>query len=142
MRKIDHIFVHCTASRPTASVFAIKEEFRRKGWKNPGYHYLIDAAGHVTQLLSDGRVANGVKGYNGTGLHVAYIGGLNADGLTEDTRTPEQRQALRTLLAVLHRRYPSAPIMGHRDIWGKNPARWQKVCPCFDARKEYHDLQP
>lgn len=27
--------------------------------------------------------------------------------------------------------------MGHRDIWGKNPAKWKKQCPCFDAEKEY-----
>lgn len=30
--------------------------------------------------------------------------------------------------------------MGHRDIWGKNPAKWKKQCPCFDAEKEYAHL--
>lgn len=30
--------------------------------------------------------------------------------------------------------------MGHRDIWGKNPSKWKKQCPCFDAEKEYADL--
>lgn len=27
--------------------------------------------------------------------------------------------------------------MGHRDIWGKDPKKWQKWCPCFDAEAEY-----
>lgn len=27
--------------------------------------------------------------------------------------------------------------MGHRDIWGKNPRNWKKMCPCFDAEAEY-----
>lgn len=30
--------------------------------------------------------------------------------------------------------------MGHRDIWGKNPAKWKKQCPCFDAEEEYAGL--
>lgn len=27
--------------------------------------------------------------------------------------------------------------MGHRDIWGKSPSKWKKMCPCFDAEEEY-----
>ena len=30
--------------------------------------------------------------------------------------------------------------MGHRDIWGKNPSKWKKQCPCFDAEAEYAHL--
>lgn len=142
MRQINTIYVHCTASQPSASVFAIREEFRRKGWKNPGYHYLIEASGKITQLLDDSKIANGVKGHNKDGLHVAYIGGIEANGTPKDTRTEEQKHSLRVLLKVLHGLYPKAHIMGHRDIWGKNPAKWQKSCPCFDAEKEYKDMQP
>ena len=30
--------------------------------------------------------------------------------------------------------------MGHRDIWGKDPSKWKKQCPCFDAEKEYSNI--
>ena len=30
--------------------------------------------------------------------------------------------------------------MGHRDIWGKDPKKWQKWCPCFDAEAEYAEI--
>lgn len=30
--------------------------------------------------------------------------------------------------------------MGHRDIWGKDPKKWQKWCPCFDAESEYAEI--
>ena len=42
-----------------------------------------------------------------------------------------------TLLGALKRKYTDAHIMGHRDIWGKNPKNWKKQCPCFDAEAEY-----
>jgi len=30
--------------------------------------------------------------------------------------------------------------MGHRDIWGKDPSKWKKQCPCFDASSEYANI--
>jgi hypothetical protein len=30
--------------------------------------------------------------------------------------------------------------MGHRDVWGKDPKKWQKWCPCFDAEAEYAEI--
>lgn len=30
--------------------------------------------------------------------------------------------------------------MGHRDIWGKDSRKWKKWCPCFDAEKEYENI--
>ena len=47
-----------------------------------------------------------------------------------------QKEALRRLLKALKERYPRALIVGHRNL---NPL---KACPCFDAVKEYRDLQP
>lgn len=149
MRKIERIFVHCTASNQKASVASILAEFRRKGWRVPGYHWLIDANGKMTQLVDEGIVANGVKGYNSTAIHVAYIGGIDKqhpNGI--DTRTPDQKAALEILLTQLHLRYPNAKIMGHRDISpdtnhnGKVDS-WERIknCPCFDAIPEYAHIQ-
>lgn len=147
MRKIERIFVHCTASHQTASVNDIKNEFKRKGWKNPGYHYIVDPGGAIHQLLDDDKVSNGVRGYNQTAINVAYIGGIDADGKATDNRTEPQKKALAKLLRLLRSRYPDAVILGHRDISPDTdgdgvvePHEWTKMCPCFDAKEEYKDL--
>ena len=75
-RQITHIFVHCTATLPTATVESIQQGWRSIGWKNPGYHYIIKADGTIVQLQPEDKAANGVKGYNANAIHVAYIGGL------------------------------------------------------------------
>ena len=75
--------------------------------------------------------------HNKYSIGVCYEGGLNARGQPADTRTPEQKAALRTLLEDLHRRYPRAVIVGHHDL---NP---MKACPCIEnVSQEYADLQP
>lgn len=145
MRTIKRIFVHCTASYSTATVESIKKEFKNKGWKAPGYHYLVDVDGNVHQLLREESVSNGVKGYNSSAINVAYIGGItkeHPEGI--DTRTEKQKDGLIRILRRLRARYPSAKIMGHRDISedknhnGKiDPWERIKNCPCFDAIPEY-----
>lgn len=140
MRTIKYIFIHCSASSQKLTIDGLLAEFRRKGWKNPGYHYAITPDGKVHQLLDVSEVANGVKGYNSVGIHVAYIGGIDSKAKATDNRTEAQKKALREMVAKLHGQYPTAQIMGHRDIWGTNPAKWQKMCPCFDVRKEYADI--
>lgn len=143
MRQIKRIFIHCTGGWKTATVNDIKAEFAKKGWKNPGYHYLVDYAGKIHQLLSEDKVSNGVKGYNSTAINVAYIGGITNNGekiVEADTRTAAQKAGLISILSVLKKKYPNAIIMGHRDIWGEDPKKWLKQCPCFDAKDEYKNL--
>lgn len=144
MRKIERIFVHCTASSQKTTVSGVLAEFRQKGWRYPGYHYLVSPDGIVTQLLDEKLVSNGVKGFNATSINVAYIGGIRKENrkiVPVDNRTPEQKAALRELLAKLHFKYPEAHIMGHRSIWGEDhPERWKKACPCFNAEAEYNTL--
>lgn len=56
------------------------------------------------------------------------------DGHTpKDTRTPEQKDALRNLLGMLKAAYCKAKIYGHRDFA-------KKACPSFDATKEYQSI--
>lgn len=140
MRKIKRIFVHCTAGSRKATVNDLVTEFRRKGWKNPGYHYVVTADGVIHQLLDESKVSNGVKGYNATSVNVAYTGGVDGSMKPVDNRTEAQKASLIKILRLLRGRYPGAVIMGHRDIWGSDPRKWQKACPCFDAKKEYGGL--
>lgn len=147
MRRIERIFIHCTASHQTASVNEIKAEFKRKGWKNPGYHYLIDAGGTIHQLLDESLVSNGVQGYNSTSINIAYIGGIDTNGVGIDNRTELQKKAIISLLKLLRKRYPDAEILGHRDISPDTNGNgvvdsWERIkeCPCFDARTEYKGI--
>lgn len=146
-RNIRFIAVHCTAGSQRATVADLQAEFRKKGWKKPGYHYVVFPDGRVVQLLDEAKVANGVKGYNSVSIHVAYVGGIDAQGRSVDNRTEAQRRSMLVILKDLHRRYPSARIQGHRDFSpDKNHNgkvdRWERIkeCPCFDAIPEYQDL--
>lgn len=147
MRSIKRIFVHCTAGSQRLKIADLQAEFKRKGWKHPGYHYVIQADGTITQLLGEQFVSNGVKGYNSTAVNVAYMGGIDAQGKAVDNRTPEQKASLVKLLKELKGRYPKAEIMGHRDISPDTNGNgivdpWERIkeCPCFNAKDEYKDI--
>lgn len=147
MRSIKRIFVHCTAGSQKQTVADLLAEFKRKGWRNPGYHVVITPDGKCHQLLDYEKVSNGVKGYNSTSINVAYTGGIDENGKTVDNRTPEQKASLRKLLKEIKGRYPKAEIMGHRDISPDKNGNgivdpWERIkdCPCFNAKEEYKDL--
>lgn len=147
MRKIERIFVHCTAGSQKATVNDIMTEFRRKGWKIPGYHYVVTADGTIHKLLDEDKVSNGVHGYNSTSVNVAYTGGVDAKLKSVDNRTEAQKESLLQLLRELRQRYPGAVIMGHRDISPDKNGNgivdpWERIkdCPCFDAKDEYKSV--
>lgn len=147
MRKIERIFVHCTAGSQRQTVNDLQTEFKRKRWKHPGYHYVVQADGTISQLLDEQLVSNGVKEYNSTSVNVAYMGGIGSEGKATDNRTDAQKESLRKLLKLLKGRYPDAKILGHRDISPDTNGNgvvdtWERIkeCPCFDAITEYKDL--
>lgn len=137
MRDIRRIFVHCTAGSQKQTKNDLLKEFKNKGWKNPGYHYVVFPDGKIEQLLDENEVSNGVQGYNSTSINISYVGGIDRQGRAVDNRTEAQKMALIELLTRLKNKYPNAHIMGHRDIWGKDKSKWKKMCPCFDAEAEY-----
>lgn len=140
MRTITLIVIHCSAVRPdqTSSVAQIDTWHRDRGFKfGVGYHYVVRRNGEIEAGRPEWLVGAHCMNHNKYSIGVCYEGGLNARGQPADTRTPEQKAALRTLLADLHRRYPRAVIVGHHDL---NP---QKACPCIEnVTQEYADLQP
>ena len=132
MRTVTLIIVHCSANKAGSALRMadIDRYHRSLGWKGCGYHFVIPTDGTIEK----GRPVERVN-HNRHSIGVCYIGGLASDGKTPmDTRTPQQRAALRKLLEQLHREYPKALIVGHRDL---NP---RKACPCFDAVGEYSEL--
>jgi N-acetyl-anhydromuramyl-L-alanine amidase AmpD len=74
------------------------------------------------------------KNHNRHSIGICYEGGLDVNGKPADTRTPEQKRAMRELLEKLKKDFPRALIVGHNTFSNKD-------CPCFDI-SEYNDLQP
>lgn len=139
MRKITLIVVHCSANREGCKLRCkdIDRYHRSRGWSCCGYHYVVPTDGTVETGRPPEMAGVHCRNHNRHSIGVCYIGGLASDGKTpKDTRTPEQRAALRTLLTALHESYPSALIVGHHDL---NPL---KACPCLNVTAEYADLQP
>ena len=133
MRNINYIAIHCTATQPESSIASIQNYWKNNlGWKNPGYHYIIDRFGNVINLLPIELVSNGVQGFNSQTINISYVGGIDKSGKPKDTRTEAQKQSILKLLKELRVKFPKAKIQGHRDF-----PNVKKACPSFDAKKEY-----
>lgn len=137
-RRISRIIIHCTAT-PEGKDFTvadIRRMHKAQGWSDIGYHYVIYRDGSIYEGRDINVVGAHCQGYNTGSIGVVYVGGLTAtvpgdssSGSPKDTRTPEQRAALRRLVAQLRRMYPTATVHGHREFANK-------ACPCFDVGRE------
>lgn len=129
MRAINYLVLHCTATSQDAKVESILNYWKNTlGWRNPGYHYIIDKHGVVHNLLPIESVSNGVRGHNSDSINISFIGGVDEDNNSLDNRTPRQILSQVKLLVELKELFPQAKILGHRDFEGVS-----KVCPSFDA---------
>ena len=141
MNKTDSLIIHCSATRAGQNLTAkdIDRIHRARGFNQIGYNYVIRIDGTVEKgrsLAVDGAHCN-TKGFS-------YIGGLDANGKSADTRTIAQRAALRELVAKLCKEYEIIEVLGHRDtspdLDGSGevePKEYIKACPCFDVRSEF-----
>ena len=130
MREINSIFVHCTATRPSQDIGVAKVRawHKARGWSDIGYHYLIKRDGTVQKGRSDKRAGAHTKGYNGTSLGVALVGGISEKGRPQFNYSGAQMKSLETLLQDLCFQYGIEidQIHGHNEVSSK-------ACPCFDV---------
>ena len=145
MRTIDKIIIHCSAgsqSNKAADIihFHLTPMAQGgRGWRTPGYHYIIEADGSIIRAVPEYTPSNGCRGQNAHAINVCYIGGVDLTRKVKgqypplDNRTPAQKTSLLKLLKELRAKYPTAKIYGHRDFA-------PKACPSFDARSEYAEL--
>ena len=128
------IVVHCSGSRcnhPYTMQQLHHDHVVVNGWFYIGYHFYITRDGVVHVCRPIERMGAHALGYNAHSIGICYEGGLSPSGCIADTRTPEQKTAMRQLIIDLHRRFPTIKtVLGHRDLPGV-----QKACPCFDATK-------
>ena len=140
MRTITLIVIHCSAVQPDqmSSAAQIDSWHRERGFHlGIGYHYVVRRNGEIESGRPEWMVGAHCKNHNAHSIGVCYEGGLDIRGQPADTRTAEQKAAMRQLLEDLHRRAPRAVIVGHHDL---NP---HKACPCIEnVAREYADIQP
>lgn len=153
--QIKRIVVHCTAG--FGDIEAIKNYwFKVLKWRTGGYHIVVDLHGVPKVLYPFSKVVNGVKGFNGSSIHISYIGGVDSNNykVAKDTRTVQQKHALELIinqaLDWIDNNGGDATkveIVGHRDLSpdtnrnGKVDS-WERIkeCPSFDAIPEYKKL--
>jgi N-acetylmuramoyl-L-alanine amidase len=134
MRAIDKIIIHCSAT-PEGRVTTV-EDIRRwhkeRGFSDIGYHYVVclDGSVHKGRLLE--QQGAHCLGQNKNSIGVCYIGGVSKTGKSMDTRTKEQKEALKSLVESLKTQYPESVVYGHKDFTNT------KDCPCFNAYEEYN----
>lgn len=144
MRRIDTIIIHCSATKRGADYGAadIEQWHRQRGFRSIGYHYVVRLDGTVEAGRPIEQTGAHCKGWNATSIGICYIGGLDENGKPADTRTPEQKKALKALVGDLKRKYGIRQIIGHRDTSPDRdgdgmvePEEYIKACPCFDVKR-------
>tara|TARA_R110001632_G_scaffold65040_1_gene154421 strand:- start:2671 stop:3102 length:432 start_codon:yes stop_codon:yes gene_type:complete len=139
MRKINKIIVHCTATQESkdVSVDEVRRWHLKRGWRDIGYHFLIQRDGTVEEGRPIEQSGAHTKGHNFDSIGLAYVGGVedkkkNGKWIAKDTRTEAQKDSLIDLLCQLKDTY-GGTIHGHREFAAKS-------CPCFDAKLEYQNI--
>ena len=128
---IKYLVLHCSASRCNQdySVELLRRDHKARGVYDIGYHFYIRKDGKKTQHRMLLEVGAHCIPYNRCSIGICYEGGLDEDGKPANTLTKEQEERITDLLINLHKLFPKAKIVGHRDLPGASP----KECPCFDA---------
>ena len=135
MRKINKIIIHCTAT-PEGRDVSRKEvrqwHTKERGWSDIGYHFLVLLDGSVEEGRPLERTGAHTKGHNWDSIGIAYVGGLDSEMNSKDTRNDKQKDSLVDLLCQLKDAYGGV-IYGHNNYS-------TKACPGFDAKKEYDNI--
>lgn len=135
-RPLREIILHCTATRPewmdgrqTADKVAeVRRWHKARGWRDIGYHFLIDRNGTIASGRPLGETGAHTIGRNSGTIGVALIGGHGAAATDkfEQHFTGAQDVALRQLIAALNAQFGPLAISGHNQ-WAA------KACPGFNV---------
>jgi N-acetylmuramoyl-L-alanine amidase len=130
---IKYLTIHCAATpegRDEKASTISQWDIDRFG--QVSYHYVVELDGTVVNTLSDTLKGAHVGGHNTGNVGVCYVGGVAKDAKTpKDTRTPAQKEALRSIVAKYREKVPGLVVRGHRD-WPDV----SKACPSFDVATE------
>ena len=137
---VTRLIIHCTATpatwraqeTPRQRVEAIRQMHvlpppKGRGWRDIGYHWLIDRDGTVLPGRPEGQIGSHVAGHNAGSIGVSLFGGKTSRHRDPFARnyTPAQEAALLRLIADIGRRTRLSEISGH------NQYDDGKACPGF-----------
>ena len=135
MRQINRIILHCSASKdgvPVTYADLLRIHLAR-GFRKIGYHYIIEPDGTMFTGRPEREIGAHCEGHNADSIGICMLGTLR---FSEDAWKAQAQ-----LVTALLRRYPSAEVVGHRDMSpdldkdGKiEPNEWLKLCPNYDVR--------
>jgi N-acetylmuramoyl-L-alanine amidase len=141
MNKLELMVIHCTDTPPDRDVTG--EMIRRwhtlpqpkgRGWRQVGYSELFHLDGNKETLVyyddddwvDPEEITNGASGYNSRSFHIVYAGGCDKARVPMDTRTPEQKEALKNFVLSFLKKHPTVRVCGHNQLS-------EKACPSFDV---------
>lgn len=129
MLPIKYLTIHCSASpegRADTADQIRKWDIAKFG--QASYHWIVELDGKKVRHMQDKERGAHVAKANTGNIGICYVGGVDKAMKPKDTRTAEQKVALRTLIRTYQERYPGIIVRGHRDWPGVN-----KACPSFDV---------
>ena len=121
-KDIKYLIVHCSDTCSSWVASDIHKLHLKFGWNGIGYHKVIESSGKIVNGRPEFWVGAHVKGYNKQSLGVCLIGKNNFN--------KTQFKSLKQILTEWKSLYPSAEIIGHRDI-----VNTHKTCPNFNVKK-------
>ena len=133
---VTSIFIHCTATpsdwRSGASSEARVEAIRQmhitdRGWRDIGYHWLIDRDGTVLPGRPEAQIGAHVAGHNSGTIGISLFGGITSkmrDPFLKNY-TSRQEVALLDLIEDIRARTKITSIRGHNQVDAG------KACPGF-----------
>lgn len=144
--KVNTVWIHCAATRPnwmTGAHIADKVAAIRSwhvsgnGWRDIGYHWIIDRDGTVAPGRPETVQGAHVAGYNQDSLGVCLLGGHGSvqDGIFSDNFTQAQADALRRLLRDIEARHGKVRVRGHNEVANK-------ACPGFNVQRWLANKNP
>ena len=132
------IILHCAdtwpdwmAGRPlTEKVAEIRRwHVEQRGWRDIGYHWVIDRDGAVAPGRRETELGAHVEGHNRGTIGICLLGGhgAKADDLFEKNFSGAQALAVKLLIAEIKGRTTIRKVFGHNDYA-------PKACPGFRVR--------
>ena len=142
---VHDIVLHCADTKPdwmedartSQKVAEIKRwHIEDRGWKDIGYHWIVDRDGTAQAGRRETVIGAGVMGFNRGVIHICLIGGNGGNEKDRFSKhfTHAQDLALTRLIASIKSRTEIKRITGHND-------HAAKACPCFNVAEYLRGLR-
>ena len=96
------VIIHCTATKEgqAVTVADVTKWHKARGFSTIGYHYLTGLNGEIWTGRNIEQPGAHTEGHNSNSIGVCYVGGLDANLKTKDTRILAQKESLLRLIPV------------------------------------------